>query len=82
MLKALNALFNPKSIAIVGASRKPGKIGHEILRNLIEYGFSKKVYPVNPNAQEILGIKSYPNVKSIPDEVDMAIISVPAEKVL
>ena len=81
-MKALDALFNPRSVAIVGASRKPGKIGHEILRNLIEYGFSKKVYPVNPNAQEILGIKSYPSVKNIPDEVDMAVISVPAEKVL
>jgi len=81
-LNNLDALFKPKSIAVIGASRKPGKIGYEIVRNLIEYGFTNRIYPVNPHAEEILNLKAYPSVKDIPDKVDMAIISVPAEKVL
>ncbi|HDH06859.1 MAG TPA: acetyl CoA synthetase [Thermoproteales archaeon] len=71
-------LFYPRSIAVVGASRKPGKIGHIILKNLRDYGFKGKLYPVNPHATEILGFKAYPSVTAIPDEVDMAVIVVPA----
>jgi len=77
----IRALFNPKTIALAGASRTPGKIGYEILANILGYGFSGKVYPVNPNATEILGLKCYPNVSAIPDEVDMVIVSVPAKLV-
>ncbi len=75
------ALFRPKSIAVVGASRHPGKIGYEVLKNLINYGFKGKIYPVNPKADEILGLKTYPKVSSIPDEVDMIVVSVPAKLV-
>jgi len=75
----LKPLFYPKSVAVIGASRTPGKIGYEILRNILEYGYKGKVYPVNPKAEEILGLKSYPNVLSIPDKVDMAVIAVPAK---
>jgi len=78
----LDALFKPKSIAVVGASRKPGKIGYEILRNLIEYGYKGKIYPVNPQAKEILGLKCYKSVKDVPDEIDMAVISIPAQIIL
>lgn len=80
--KELEPLFKPKSIAVIGASTKPGKIGYEIVRNLLEYGFEGKIYPVNPKAKEILGLKAYPNIKDIPGEVDMAVISIPADKVL
>lgn len=75
-------LFNPRSIAVIGASRDPKKIGYQILKNIIEYGFPGKVYPVNPKAEEILGLKCYKSVLDIPDEVDVAVISIPAQHVL
>ncbi len=77
----IKCLFNPKSIAVVGASRTPGKIGYEILSNILGYGYGGKVYPVNPNATEILGLRCYPSVSAIKEEVDMVIISVPAKLV-
>ena len=78
----LDALFRPRSIAVIGASRHPGKIGYTIVRNLIESGYMGKIYPVNPLAKEILGLKAYPSVLDIPDEVDMAVIAVPVGAVL
>ncbi len=78
----LEALFKPRSIAVVGASRKPGKIGFEILRNIIEYGFKGRVYPVNPKAKEILGLKAYPSLSAVPEDIDMVVVSVPAQYVL
>jgi len=78
----MEALFRPKSIAVVGASRHPGKIGYEVLKNLINYGFKGDIYPVNPKADNILGLKAYPTVSSIPGEVDMMVVSVPAKLVL
>ncbi|MEM1550332.1 MAG: CoA-binding protein, partial [Candidatus Bathyarchaeia archaeon] len=75
----LNAFFNPKAIAVVGASRDPSKIGHGVLRNLIEGEFSGAIYPINPNADEILGLKCYKSVKDVPGEVDLAVIVVPAK---
>lgn len=78
----LKALFSPRSIAIVGASRNPGKIGHTIMKNIIEYGYKGKIYPINPKADEILGYKAYRSVLEVPDEIDMAIIVVPEKAVL
>ena len=80
-MNTLEALFKPRSIAVVGASRQPGKIGYEILRNLKEYGYGGRIYPVNPQAKEILGLKAYPSISSIPDSVDMVVVSVPAHMV-
>jgi len=77
----IHALFNPRSIAVIGASRQPGKIGHDLLKNIIEYGYKGRIYPVNPTADEILGLKAYKSVKDIPDEVDVAVIAVPAQSV-
>lgn len=74
-------LFTPRSIAVVGASRSPGKIGHIVLKNLISYGYSGKIYPINPAANEILGLRAYPSVLDVPDIIDVAIITVPAEEV-
>ncbi|RLE93975.1 MAG: acetyl CoA synthetase [Thermoprotei archaeon] len=74
-------LFFPKSVAVIGASRSPGKIGHEILRNIIEYGYEGKIYPVNPKADEILGLKCYKSILEIPEPVDLAVISIPAKYV-
>jgi acetyl coenzyme A synthetase (ADP forming)-like protein len=74
----LDSIFYPKSIAIIGASRQPGSVGHSLLANLIDSRFQGIVYPVNPKAKGILGIKCYPNVIEIPDVVDLAIIVVPS----
>lgn len=74
----IDSIFYPKSIAIIGASRKPGSVGHSLLANIIDSRFQGIVYPVNPNAKGILGIKCYPDVMSIPDDVDLAVIIVPA----
>src|SRR5207244_13394436 len=78
----LDAIFSPSSIAIVGASRHRGKIGYEILRNLILNEFQGTVYPVNPKATSVHGIRAYPNVLEIPGPVDLAVITVPAEVAL
>lgn len=78
----LHALFNPRSVAVIGASSKPGKIGYSIVENLKESGYTGKIYPVNPNATEILGYPCFPSVKDIGQPVDEAIITVPAKLVL
>jgi len=74
----INFFFEPSSVAVVGASRSPVKFGHFLLMNLLDLGFKGKVYAVNPNAEEVLGVKTYPSVDSIPGEVDVAAIIVPA----
>ncbi len=74
----LNNFFEPKSIAIIGASRTPGKLGYDLLENIIKGGYQGKIYPVNPGAEEVLGRKAYPSVSNIADEVDLAIIIIPA----
>ncbi|MGV8050533.1 MAG: acetate--CoA ligase family protein [Anaerolineaceae bacterium] len=78
----LNGLLKPKSIAIIGASATPGKIGNTVIKNLIESEYKGGVYPVNPTATEILGFKCYPNISDIPYVVDAAVITVPAKFVL
>ena len=78
----LDAIFSPSSIAIVGASRHRGKIGYEILHNLIVNEYQGTVYPVNAKATSIHGVRAYPSVLEIPDRVDLAIITVPADVAL
>ncbi len=73
--------FEPKSVAVIGASRNPLKFGHFLLRNLVDLGFEGKVFPVNPNAEEILGLKAYPRIDLIKNKIDVATIIVPASKV-
>ncbi len=81
-MKNLNNFFIPKSIAVIGASRNPSKVGHVILKNILDAGFDGKVFPVNPNAEDILGLKSYSSVLKISEKVELGIIAVPAELVL
>jgi acetyltransferase len=81
-MNPLDCIFTPQSIAVVGASRRPGSIGREIMHNLIEYNFHGKVFPVNPKADYIHSIKAFPTVSAIPDAVDLAIIVVPRHEVL
>ena len=78
----VKALFEPNSVAVVGASSKEGKIGYEIISNVINYGFDGEVYPVNPSEDEIMGKKCYDSVLDIPGDVDMAVIVVPSKFVL
>ncbi|MBZ5534333.1 MAG: acetate--CoA ligase family protein [Acidobacteriia bacterium] len=78
----LDPIFKPQSIAIIGASRKKGSIGREILHNLMEYEFNGKIFPVNPSADVIHSIKCFPSVTAIPDAVDLAVIVVPRSQVL
>ncbi|ASJ10987.1 acetyl CoA synthetase [Thermococcus sp. P6] len=83
MDEKVKALFRPRSIAVVGASEKPGKIGHAVMKNLVEYGYEGKIYAVNIKGVEIevngRKFKSYRSLLEIPDEVDMAVIVVPAK---
>ncbi len=74
--------FEPKSVAIVGASRKQGKIGNFILRNNLMLGYNGPIYPVNPGANEIEGLKCYPSVAAIPEPVELAVIALPAHLVV
>jgi acetate---CoA ligase (ADP-forming) len=78
----LDNFFNPKSVAVIGASRKPGKVGYDILKNIIQYDYQGAIYPVNPSASEILGLKAYPSILDVPDEIDLALIVVPPKSVL
>jgi acetyltransferase len=71
-------LFRPRNIAVIGASREPGKVGYAVLKNIIDSGFQGKIYPVNPKAEEILGIKAYKSILDISDDIDLAVIVVPA----
>ena len=75
----LNSVFYPRSIAVIGASRRPGSVGHSLLANIIDSRYQGIVYPVNPKAKGILGIKCYRNVIEIPDVVDLAVIIVPTQ---
>jgi len=74
--------FRPRNVAVVGASREPGRVGYAVVKNLIDGGYTGKIYPINPRATEILGLKCYPDIRQVPDpEVDAALISIPAAMV-
>jgi acetyltransferase len=78
----LRALLAPRSVAVIGASRRPGTMGHQILRNLITYGFTGAVYPVNPLATAIGSVRAWPSIASIPDPIDLAVVVVPQPQVM
>ena len=78
----LESLFDPKSVAVIGASREEGKVGHDIVKNLVTYGYAGKIFPVNPKADEILGLKCFPSVTAIQDPVELAVVVIPAKFVL
>ena len=78
-LEVLNGLLRPKSIAIIGASNTPGKIGYTVVKNLLESGYEGAIYPINPNDSEIQGLKAYKSVLDVPGEIDAAAVVVPAK---
>ena len=78
MTSDLAPFFSPEGVAIIGASTNPSKLSHGILKNMTLYGFAGGIYPVNPQADEILGLKTYPEVTRVPDPVDLAVVVLPA----
>lgn len=80
--KKLTRLFNPRVVAIIGASSHEGAVGHSLVRNIIGSGFDGIVYPINPKRDNILGVKTYSSIQEVPDQVDLAIIATPAKTVL
>ena len=81
-INALRLFFNPRAVAVIGASRQRGTIGGEIFHNLLSYGFNGPVFPVNPTAEVVQSVPAYPSVEAIAGPVDLAIIVVPAARVM
>ncbi len=75
----IDTFFTPGSVAVIGASTNPEKLGYAVVKNLLDGGYSKKgkVYPINPSATEILGFKVYPTVLEVPEPIDLAVIVIP-----
>ncbi len=80
-LSKLELFFRPRGVAVIGASRDPQKLGHGVVRNLVNYGYDGPIYPINPHAATILDRKAYPSVSEAPDPLDLAVLIVPAPKV-
>lgn len=78
----LDAIFAPRSVAVVGASPDPRKLGHTVLKNIVTNGFPGTIYPIHPTAHEVLGLTAYPSVTHTPTVPDLAVIVVPPEAVL
>lgn len=78
-MTGLDTFFHPKSVAVIGASTNPEKLGYAVVKNLLDGGYSSigAVYPINPTAPEILGFKAYPSVLEVPNSIDLAVIVIP-----
>src|SRR5437867_1129395 len=79
--KTLDAIFRPKSVAVVGASNREGSVGNAIFKNILLGGYRGTLYPVNPKAKSIASVHAFPTVADIPYDVDLALIIVPSENV-
>src|SRR5512138_3429350 len=77
----LDAIFAPKVVAVIGATENKGSVGRTVFQNMGRGGFGGTVYPVNPKRSSVLCVKAYPNVGSIPEQVDLAVITTPAPTV-
>jgi acetyl coenzyme A synthetase (ADP forming)-like protein len=81
VMNDMEYILSPRSIAVVGASNRPGSLGLAVFRNLLAGGYQGILYPINPKARSVRGVKAYPSLKDIPDEVDMAVLIIPPEHV-
>ncbi|MBI5607414.1 MAG: acetate--CoA ligase family protein [Deltaproteobacteria bacterium] len=77
----LRSLLSPRTVAVIGASRRRGTIGGELLHNLLSHSFAGAVYPVNPQVRAVQGVRAWPSVEEVPDDIDLAVIAVPAAQV-
>src|SRR6201996_3435544 len=78
IVRQMNRIMKPKSVAVIGASAETGKIGNSVMKNLINGGYKGEIYPIHPKADEIMGKKVYKSVKDVPGEVDIAVFAIPA----
>ncbi|MFN2560625.1 MAG: GNAT family N-acetyltransferase [Jatrophihabitans sp.] len=79
--RSIARLLHPRSVAVVGASNDEGKLGHAVFVNLLRMGFDGPLYPVHPDARHIGGVRAYPTVLDVPDEIDLVVVAVPAASV-
>ncbi|MFO1315190.1 MAG: acetate--CoA ligase family protein [Burkholderiales bacterium] len=79
IVRDMNRIMKPESVAVIGASGETGKIGNSVMKNLINGGYQGKIYPINPSADEIMGHKAYRSVKDVPGPVDVAVFAIPAK---
>ena len=75
----MNRIMKPKAVAVIGASSEAGKIGNSVMKNLINGGYKGQIYPINPSADEIMGLKAYKSVKDVPGDIDVAVFAIPAK---
>ena len=81
-MKNIDALFKPKRVAVIGATADPKKIGHQVLKNIVEGGFQGEIIPIHPHADRILGLKAYSSITQVPPGVDLVVIAIPAALVI
>ncbi len=79
ILSAMNRIMKPAAVAVIGASDTEGKIGNSVMKNIVDGGYTGELYPINPKADEILGLKAYKSVKDVPGDIDVAVFAVPAK---
>ncbi|MCL4256128.1 MAG: CoA-binding protein, partial [Anaerolineae bacterium] len=77
----LDPILRPNNVAIIGATEKEGSVGRTIIKNLLANPFGGTIFPVNPNRPNVMGIRTYPSIKAIPDPIDLAVIVTPAKTV-
>jgi len=80
-LGSIERMFDPETVAVIGATDREGSVGRAIMENLLEWRSNREIFPVNPNRESVLGLKCYPSIKDVPKHVDLAIIAVPAKLV-
>ncbi|TMR98988.1 acetate--CoA ligase family protein [Nonomuraea basaltis] len=79
ILRQMTRIFKPRSVAVIGASAESGKIGNSVMRNLINGGYKGQIFPINPKADEIMGLPAYKSVSDVPGDVDVAVFAIPAK---
>jgi acetyl coenzyme A synthetase (ADP forming)-like protein len=79
IVRDMNRIMKPKAVAVIGASSEAGKIGNSVMKNLINGGYQGQIYPINPSADEIMGLKAYKSVKDVPGDIDVAVFAIPAK---
>ena len=79
--KPLDVFFSPRNVAVIGATESPGTVGRTVLWNLISSPFGGAVFPVNPKRSSVLGVKAYPNIHEVPEQVDLVVVTTPAQSI-